>query len=86
MSRLFLRLMLVVGIGMTGAACLDDGYAAPRGYYQPALGYSNPYSQRLQQRLRSCSITVWLFAACAVLQPNWLYHGDRDEPRPEWVS
>src|SRR5260370_40879888 len=43
MSRLFLRLMLVVGIGMTGAACLDDGYAAPRGYYQPAPGYSNPY-------------------------------------------
>ena len=43
MSRLFLRLMLVVGIGMTGAACLDDGYAAPRGYNQPAPGYSNPY-------------------------------------------
>ena len=43
MSRLFLRLMLVVGIGMTGAACLDDGYAAPRGYYQPAPSYSNPY-------------------------------------------
>ena len=44
MLRLFLRLMLVVGIGMTGAACQDDGYAAPRGYYQPAPpGYSNPY-------------------------------------------
>ena len=44
MSRLFLRLMLVVGIGMTGAACQDDGYAAPRGSYQPApTGYSNPY-------------------------------------------
>ena len=43
MSRLFLRLMLVVGIGMTGAACQDDGNAAPRGYYQPAPGYSNPY-------------------------------------------
>ena len=44
MSRLFLRLMLVVGIGMTGAACQDDGNAAPRGYYQPApTGYSNPY-------------------------------------------
>ena len=43
MSTLFLRLMLVVSIGMTGAACLDDGYAAPRGYYQPAPGYSNPY-------------------------------------------
>jgi hypothetical protein len=34
--------MLVVGIGMTGAACQDNGYAAPRGYY-PAPGYSNPY-------------------------------------------
>jgi hypothetical protein len=44
MLRLFLRLMLVVGIGMTGAACQDDGYAAPRGYYQPVqTGYSNPY-------------------------------------------
>ena len=43
MLRLFLRLMLVVGIGMTGAACQDDGYAAPRGYNQPAPGYSNPY-------------------------------------------
>ena len=36
MLRLCLRLMLVVGIGMTGAACQDDGYAAPRGSYQPA--------------------------------------------------
>ena len=43
MAKLFLRLMLVAGIGMTGAACQDDGYAAPRGYYQPAQGYSNPY-------------------------------------------
>jgi hypothetical protein len=43
MLRLFPRLMLVVGIGMTGAACQDDGYGAPRGYYQPAPGYSNPY-------------------------------------------
>ena len=42
MSRLFLRLMLVAGIGMIGAACQDAGYAAPRGYY-PAPGYSNPY-------------------------------------------
>ena len=43
MSRLFLRLILVVGIGMTGAACQDGGYAAPPGYYQPAPSYSNPY-------------------------------------------
>jgi hypothetical protein len=44
MLKLFLRLMLVVGIGMTGAACQEDGYAAPSGYYQPApTGYSNPY-------------------------------------------
>ena len=44
MLRLFPRLMLVVGIGMTGAACQDDGYAAPRGSYQPApTGYGNPY-------------------------------------------
>jgi len=28
---------------MIGAACQDDGYAAPRGYYQPCTGYSNPY-------------------------------------------
>lgn len=51
MSKLFLRVMLVVGIGMTGAACQNDGYGAPSGYYppapgygyQPAPGYSNPY-------------------------------------------
>ena len=43
MSRLFLRLVLVVGIGMTGAACQGDGYASPSGYYQPAPAYSNPY-------------------------------------------
>ena len=44
MLRLFPRLMLVVGIGMIGAACQDDGYAAPRGYDQPApTGYGNPY-------------------------------------------
>jgi hypothetical protein len=35
--------MFVVGIGMAGAACQDDGYAAPRGSYQTApTGYSNP--------------------------------------------
>ena len=44
MLRLFLRPMLVVGIGMTGAACVDDGYGPPRGYNQPApTGYGNPY-------------------------------------------
>ena len=43
MSKLFLRLMVVVGIGMTGAACQDDGYAQPRGAYQPAPVYGNPY-------------------------------------------
>ena len=44
MLRPFMRRMLVVGIGMTGMACQDDGYAPPRGYYQPApTGYSNPY-------------------------------------------
>ena len=39
MSKLFLRVALVVGIGMAGAACQDDGYGAPRGAYQPAPGY-----------------------------------------------
>jgi hypothetical protein len=44
MLRLFPKLLLVVGIGLTGAACLDDGSAAPRGYYQPTpAGYRNPY-------------------------------------------
>ena len=76
MLRLFLRLMLVVGIGMTGAACQDDGYAAPRGYYQPApTGYSNPYYNSGYYS-PAPAITVWLFAAvwlcaaCAELQPN----------------
>jgi hypothetical protein len=43
MAKFFLRLTLVVGIGMAGAACQDDGYPAPRGAYQPAPGYNNPY-------------------------------------------
>ena len=43
MLKLFPRLMLVVGIGMTGAACQGDGYGAPSGYYQPApTAYGNP--------------------------------------------
>lgn len=45
MLRLILRLTVVVGIGMTAAACQDDGYGAPRGYYQPApTAYGNPYN------------------------------------------
>jgi hypothetical protein len=46
MSRRFLKLMLVVGIGITGAACQEDGYAAPQGYYQPAptAYYNSGYS------------------------------------------
>jgi hypothetical protein len=43
MSTLFLRLTLVVGIGMAAAACQDDGYGAPRGAYQPAPAYGSPY-------------------------------------------
>ena len=43
MSRLFLRLTLVVGIGLAAAACQDDGYGAPRGAYQPVPAYGNPY-------------------------------------------
>ena len=44
MLKLFPKLMLVVGIGITGAACQDDANAPPRGYYQPAqAGYGNPY-------------------------------------------
>jgi hypothetical protein len=44
MLRLFLRLALVAGIGMTGAACQDDGYPAPRGAYQPPpVSYGTPY-------------------------------------------
>ncbi len=46
MLKLIPRLMLVAGIGMTGAACVDDGYGAPRGAYQPAPGYNNPYYQQ----------------------------------------
>ena len=44
MLRLFLRLMFVGGIGLTGAACQGDSYASPSGYYQPApTAYGNPY-------------------------------------------
>lgn len=45
MLKLFLKPMLIVAIGITGAACQDDSNAAPRGYYQPApQAYSNPYN------------------------------------------
>jgi hypothetical protein len=48
MSKLFLRLIVVAGIGVTAAACQQDGYGAPSGYYQPAPVYQpapayNPY-------------------------------------------
>ena len=44
MMRPILRLMLVTGIGMVGAACQDAGYGAQRNAYQPApTGYGNPY-------------------------------------------
>lgn len=43
MSKLFLRLIGVVGIGIAAAACQGDGYGAPSGYNQPAPVYSNPY-------------------------------------------
>ena len=44
MLRLFLRPILVVGIAMTGAACQDYGYGAPRGTYQSAPpSYGSPY-------------------------------------------
>ena len=43
MLRLFPRLMLVAGIAITAAACMDDGNSAPRGYSQ-ASGYNNPYN------------------------------------------
>ena len=39
MSRLLPKLMIVVGIGITGAACQDNSYGAPNGYYQPAPVY-----------------------------------------------
>jgi hypothetical protein len=42
MLRIFPRLMLVVGMGMTGVACQDDGYGAPRGDYLAQTGYGNP--------------------------------------------
>ncbi|MBL6614779.1 MAG: hypothetical protein ISP49_04225 [Reyranella sp.] len=47
MLKLFLRSLLVVGIGMTAVACQDDGYGAPSGYYQPAPpAYGSPYYNR----------------------------------------
>jgi hypothetical protein len=39
MLRIFPRLMLVVGMGMTGVACQDDGYG---GDYLAQTGYGNP--------------------------------------------
>lgn len=42
MLKLFLRLVLVAGIGMTAAACQEPGYGRG-GAYQPAPTYGNPY-------------------------------------------
>ena len=78
MLRLFPRLMLVVGIGMTGAACQDDGYGAPRGYDLAPTGYGNPNYNGGYSPI--WSTTERLFAAAR------LYDGDRDEPRPERES
>ena len=50
MLKVFLKPVLIVGLALTGAACVDDGSAAPRGYYQqqpaqaPAPYYNNPYN------------------------------------------
>ena len=41
MLRLSLATMLVVGLGIAGAASQDYGSVAPRGYNQPT--YSNPH-------------------------------------------
>jgi hypothetical protein len=50
MSRLFPKLILVVGVGMTGAACQGDGYGTPSGYYQqPQQGYYQQPSQGYYQ-------------------------------------
>ena len=42
MSKQFLRLILVAGLGMTAAACQGDGYGQPTGYNQPPPA-ANPY-------------------------------------------
>jgi len=67
MLRLFPKLMLMAGIGMTGAACQDSGYYQPAptgnpyynsGYYSPQpaqYGYAQPapyYNYANQQRYR----------------------------------
>ena len=39
MSRFFLRLTLVAGIGLVAAACQDGSYGAPTGYYPTAPAY-----------------------------------------------
>lgn len=60
MLKLFPRLMLVVGIGMTGAACVDDSYPAPTGSYQPAPTYyvSPSYYSPAPSRPGYASVTV----------------------------
>lgn len=41
MLKVFSRLTLLVGIGLSGAACQGDGYGQPQGAYQPAPAYYN---------------------------------------------
>ena len=50
MLKVFLKPVLIVGLALAGAACVDDGSAAPRGYYQqqpaqaPAPYYNAAYN------------------------------------------
>ena len=52
MLRFSLTMMLVVGIGITGAASQEYGSVAPRGYDQPAYSspnYNNGYGPQQAQ-------------------------------------
>lgn len=48
MLKVLLKPVLIAGLALTGAACVDDGSAAPRGYYQqqpaPAPYYNAAYN------------------------------------------
>lgn len=45
MLKHILKPMLVAGLALTGAACVEDGTAAPRGYYQQQPGQAYQQQQ-----------------------------------------
>ena len=82
MSRLFLRLILVAGVGMTAAACQGDSYGTPSGYYrsrhratisrrQPTISPHPPTTLQLNHGMAMRSLRRTTTRRTAVAIPRW---------------